>query len=392
MIHQQKPQHQQDMIEVKAMVCHGAGQPLVMEILQLTPPADDEILVEIMASGLCHTDASQISGASAPFPFPVVAGHEGAGIVRQIGSKVSSVKIGDHIVPVAIGECGICANCTSGKTNLCAEFLSELGQSQNRFFLNGQPVSTYSGVGSFAQYIVVKENNAAKIRKDVPFELACLIGCCVATGVGAATKTANVAEGDNVVIFGLGGIGLNVVQGARLAGASQIIGVDRNPDRAEEGKIFGMTEFVNAAECDAVAAVQQLTGGGADHSFECVGQKSTMKQAIDATRIGWGCCTVLGVPADGEQLEITPFDLQLGRTIKGSFMGNLRGRSDLPKLLDLYADGRLKLGELISHQLPMEEINHGFALMENGQAKRVIVSFHPPQAEAQAKAQAEAKP
>jgi S-(hydroxymethyl)glutathione dehydrogenase/alcohol dehydrogenase len=363
-------------LKVKAMVCHAAGAPLVEEILDLAPPADDEILVEMMASGLCHTDASQISGASSPFPFPIVAGHEGAGIVRQVGAKVSTVKVGDHVVPVAIGECGTCSHCTSGKTNLCEKFLADLGSSQHRFTLNGQPVSVYSGVGSFAQYIVIKEDNAAVIRKDVPFHLACLVGCCVATGVGAATNTAHVAEGDRVAVFGLGGIGLNVMQGAKLAGASQIIGVDISPQRAEEGKAFGMTHFVNAAEeDDPVAAVRALSGGGVEHSFECVGHAKTMSQAVEASRIGWGCCTVLGVPADGEQLCITPFDLQLGRTIKGSFMGNLRGRSDLPRLLDLYAEGKLKLDELISHQLPIRQVGEGFALMDAGRAKRVVVDF-----------------
>lgn len=362
-------------LKVQAMVCHAAGEPLVLETLDLAAPVDDEILVEIMASGLCHTDASQISGASAPFPFPVVAGHEGAGIVREVGPAVTDIKVGDHVVPLSIGECGECENCLSGKTNLCMAFLAELGSSQHRFSLNGVPVSAYGGVGSFAQFIVIKQHNAAVIRKDVPFDLACLVGCAVATGVGAATKTAQVAKGDSVAVFGLGGIGLNVVQGAQLAGASRIIGIDLNPARAEEGKIFGMTDFINPADGDAVDAVRSLTAGGVDHSFECVGHPALMKQALDATRIGWGCCTVLGVPADGQQIQITPFDLQLGRTVKGSFMGNMRGRSDLPMLLDHYVDGRLKLDELVSHHLPIEQVNTGFQIMEEGAAKRVVVSF-----------------
>ncbi|MCC2603655.1 zinc-binding dehydrogenase [Sphingopyxis yananensis] len=362
-------------LKVQAMVCHAAGEPLVLETLDLAAPVDDEILVEIMASGLCHTDASQISGASAPFPFPVVAGHEGAGIVREVGPAVTDIKVGDHVVPLSIGECGECENCLSGKTNLCMAFLAELGSSQHRFSLNGVPVSAYGGVGSFAQFIVIKQHNAAVIRKDVPFDLACLVGCAVATGVGAATKTAQVAKGDSVAVFGLGGIGLNVLQGAQLAGASRIIGIDLNPARAEEGKIFGMTDFINPADGDAVDAVRSLTAGGVDHSFECVGHPALMKQALDATRIGWGCCTVLGVPADGQQIQITPFDLQLGRTVKGSFMGNMRGRSDLPMLLDHYVDGRLKLDELVSHHLPIEQVNTGFQIMEEGAAKRVVVSF-----------------
>lgn len=362
-------------MKVPAMVCHGAGQPLVKEILDLAPPAADEVLIEIMASGLCHTDYSQISGASSPFPFPHVAGHEGAGIVREVGSNVTSLSVGDHVVPIGIGECGTCGNCTSGKTNLCEAFLAELGSAQHRFTLNGQPVSAYTGIGSFAQFTVMKESNVARIRKDIPFDLACLIGCCVATGVGAATKTAHVAEGDSVAVFGLGGIGLNVVQGARLAGARQIIGIDRNTAREEEAKAFGLTHFINAAETDPVPAIHAISGGGVDHSFECVGHAALMRQAIEASRIGWGCCTVLGVPADGEQIHITPFDLQLGRTVKGSFMGNMLGRTDLPHLLDLYAEGKLLLDELISHRLPAEEVNQGFALMKSGEAKRVVVSY-----------------
>jgi S-(hydroxymethyl)glutathione dehydrogenase / alcohol dehydrogenase len=362
-------------LKVPAMVCHAAGEPLTLEILDLAAPSDDEILVEIIASGLCHTDTSQISGASAPFPFPIVAGHEGAGIVREVGAAVTNIAVGDHVVPLTIGECGQCGNCLSGKTNLCLEFLGELGSAQHRFSLNGVPVSAYGGVGSFAQFIVIKARNASLIRKDVPLDLACLIGCAVATGVGAATKTAHVAKGDTVAVFGLGGIGLNVVQGAQLAGASRIIGIDLNPARAEEGKIFGMTDFVNPADGDTVDMVRSLTEGGVDHSFECVGHPALMKQALDATRIGWGCCTVLGVPADGQQIQITPFDLQLGRTVKGSFMGNLRGRTDLPLLLDHYVDGQLKLDELISHRLPIDQINEGFHLMEQGAAKRVVVSF-----------------
>lgn len=346
--------------------------------LDLAPPEQGEVLVEIFASGLCHTDLSQIEGVAAPFPFPVVAGHEGAGIVRACGPGVESVAEGDHVVPLAIGECGLCANCRSGRTNLCILFITELGTPKPRFSLGSVPVSAYAGVGSFARFVVMKESNVARIRRDVPFDLACLIGCAVATGVGAATHTARVAPGDQVAIFGLGGIGLNVVQGARLAGASRIIGVDRNPARAAQARQFGLTDFVDPASEDPVAAVRSLTGGGADHSFECVGHPELMQQAIAATRIGWGCCTVLGVPPDGQHLAVTPFDLQLGRTLKGSFMGNMRGRSDLPSLLDLYAAGELRLDELVSHRLPMSRINEGFAMMKAGEALRVVVSFQEP--------------
>jgi S-(hydroxymethyl)glutathione dehydrogenase/alcohol dehydrogenase len=241
-------------MKTEAMVCHAPGAPLVREILDLEPPGNGELLIEVMASGLCHTDLSQIEGTSAPFPFPVVVGHEGAGIVRALGTGVESLAVGDHVVPVAIGECGCCANCLSGRTNLCEAFLSELGAAKPRFHLAGAPVSAYSGVGSLARFIVMNERNVAQIRRDVPFDLACLVGCAVATGVGAVTHTARVEPGSQVVVFGLGGIGLNAVQGARLAGASRIIGVDRNSARAEQGRKFGLTDFVDAASADPVAA------------------------------------------------------------------------------------------------------------------------------------------
>lgn len=363
-----------------AMVAHAPNTPLVREELDLAAPRDDEVLIEIIASGLCHTDLSQLEGKAAPYPFPVVVGHEGAGIVREVGAKVTSVKVGDHAIPVAIGECGQCGNCRSGKTNLCEVFLGEIATQPTPFSLNGQRVSAYSGVGSLAQFVVMNERNVAPIRKDVPFHLACTIGCSVATGVGAVLHTAHVEAGATVAVFGLGGIGLNVVQGARLAGASRIIGVDINPLRDAQGRRFGMTDFVNGAQVDAVEAIQALTGGGVDFAFECVGNVRLMQQAFDSTRIGWGCTVILGVPADGETMQIVPFMLQLGRTVKGSFMGNMRGRSQLPGLLDHYAEGRLNLADLVTHRLPMNRVNEGFALMKGGEAVRTVVSFqHQPE-------------
>lgn len=363
------------MMKVEAMVCHAPGEPLVLETLDLAPPGPDDVLIEIMASGLCHTDLSQLEGKAAPYPFPVVVGHEGAGIVREIGANVTSVAAGDHVVPLAIGECGACGNCRSGKTNLCEMFLAEMAAPVPRFSLNGKPVSSYSGVGTLARFVVMNERNVAKIRQDVPFHLACTIGCAVATGVGAAINTAHVEKGSSVAVFGLGGIGLNVVQGARLAGAAMIIGVDINPHREDQGKRFGLTHFVNPAKGDPVAQIQALTGGGADYSFECVGHSLLMQQAFDCTRIGCGCTTILGVPPDGEVMRIVPFSLQLGRTVKGSFMGNVKGRSELPGLLDHVAAGRLNLDDLVTHRLPMREVNAGFDLMKSGEALRVVVSF-----------------
>lgn len=363
------------MLKVEAMVCHAVGEPLRLELLDLRPPAEDEVLIEIMASGLCHTDLSQLEGKAAPYPFPIVVGHEGAGIVREVGKAVTSVTVDDHVVPLGIGECGECGNCRSGKTNLCEAWLGEIAVREPRFSLNGQPVYAYTGVGALARFIVMKERSVAKIRKDVPFHLACTIGCAVATGVGAAINTAHVEEGSTVAVFGLGGIGLNVVQGARLAGASKIIGIDINPARDEQARPFGLTDFVNPADGDAVAQIQALTGGGADYTFECVGHSGLMQQAFDATHIGWGCCTVLGVPPRGQTMNIVPFDLQLGRTVKGSFMGNIKGRTQLPQLLDHYAEGRLNLDELVTHRLPMEQVNEGFELMKSGEALRVVLSF-----------------
>lgn len=363
-------------MKTMAMVCHAPNTPLVMEELDIAPPGPGEVLIEIMASGLCHTDLSQLEGKAAPYPFPIVVGHEGAGIVREVGAGVSSLKVGDHVIPLGIGECGTCGNCQSGKTNLCEMFLADMAAQPTPFSLNGQRVSAYTGVGSLARHVVMAERNVAKIRKDVPFDLACTIGCSVATGVGAVLHTARVEAGATVAVFGLGGIGLNVVQGARLAGASKIIGVDINPVRDQQGRRFGMTDFVNGAESDAVEAIRALTDGkGVDFSFECVGNPRLMQQAFDCTRIGWGTTVVLGVPADGQTMDIVPFMLQLGRTVKGSFMGNTKGRSQLPGLLDHYVEGRLNLTDLVTHRLPIEQVNEGFEMMKRGESIRTVVSF-----------------
>ena len=362
-------------MKIRAMVAHAPNTPLVREELDLASPRHDEVLIEIMASGLCHTDLSQLEGKAAPYPFPIVVGHEGAGIVREIGASVTSVGVGDHVIPIAIAECGQYRNCLSGKTNLCEIFLGDVATQPSPFSLNGGRVSAYSGVGSLAEFVVMNERNVAPIRKDVPFHLACTIGCSVATGVGAVLHTARVDPGATIAVFGLGGIGLNVVQGARLAGASRIIGIDINPMRDEQGRRFGMTDFINGADTDAVEAIRALSDGGADFAFECVGNAKLMQQAFDSTRIGSGCAVILGVPADGEVMRIVPFRLQLGRTVKGSFMGNMKGRSQLPDLLDHYVEGRLNLADLVTHRLPMERVNDGFDLMKSGESLRTVVSF-----------------
>lgn len=362
-------------MKTRAMVCHAPGAPLVEELLDLAPVGPGDVLIEIMASGLCHTDLSQLEGTAAPYPFPVVVGHEGAGVVREVGPGVTSVAPGDHVIPLGIGECGTCRNCRSDKSNLCEMFLADIATQPTPFSLNGKPVAAYSGVGSLAQFVVMEERNVAVIRKDVAFHVACTAGCCVATGVGAVMHTAHVEPGATVAVFGLGGIGLNAVQGARLAGASRIIGVDINPLRHEQGKRFGLTDFIDARETDAVTAIQALTGGGVDYAFEAAGSVKLMQQAFEATRIGGGCTVVLGVPPDGNTLHLVPFQLQLGRTVKGSFMGNVKGRSQLPGLLDHYAHGRLNLDDLVTHRLPMDAVNEGFALMKRGESLRTVVAF-----------------
>ncbi|TCJ37016.1 zinc-binding dehydrogenase [Parafrankia sp. BMG5.11] len=362
-------------MKTEAMVCHMPGEALKLEMLDLEEPGDDEVLIEIIACGLCKTDLSQLEGKAAPYPFPVVVGHEGAGIVRAAGAAVRSLRCGDHAITLGIGECGQCRNCLSGKTNLCELWLAEIMEQPTRFSLEGKRVSTYTGVGALSRFVVMKERSVAKIRPDVPLELACTISCAVATGVGAALHTAHVEAGSSVAVFGLGGIGLNVVQGARLAGAARIIGIDSNPARARQAIPFGLTDFVDPAAGDPVAEILRLTEGGADYTFECVGSGVLMQQAFAASRAGCGCCTVLGVPPDGEVMEVTPFNLQMGRTIKGSFMGNIKGRSQLPGLLDLYVEGKLNLDDLVTHRLPMSRVNEGFELMRTGEALRVVVSF-----------------
>ncbi|WOK37508.1 alcohol dehydrogenase catalytic domain-containing protein [Sphingomonas sp. C3-2] len=365
-------------LSVRAAVCHGIGKPLSVETVRLRPPGPGEVLVEIKASGLCHSDYHHMTGASTPYPFPVILGHEGAGVVVECGADVESVRVGDHVVPLSIGECGTCGSCRSGRTNLCDEFFAGMATPPARFSLeDGTPVAAYSNNGTFANFIVMPEHNVAKIRPDVPFDIACTIGCAVATGIGAALHTARVEPGASVIVFGLGGIGLNVVQGARLAGATTIIGVDINPACEARALRFGATHFVNPAAIagDLLDHLRALTGGGADFTFECVGHVGLMETAFAAARVGWGVCTVLGVPGDGEKLPVVPFDLQLGRTLKGSFLGNVRTRSELPGLLDLYAEGRINLDDLVTHRLPIERINEGFDLMARGETLRTVVSF-----------------
>jgi S-(hydroxymethyl)glutathione dehydrogenase/alcohol dehydrogenase len=364
-------------IDVQAAICHAPGEALRIETVQLRPPGPGEVLIEIVASGICHSDHHYRLLDPPAGRYPIILGHEGAGIVRECGAEVRSVAPGDHVIPLSLAECGECANCRSGRTNLCEAFLADMRHRPERFSLNGAPVSVMTNCGTFARYIVVRERNVAKIRKDVPLDLACSIGCAVATGIGAALNTAKVREGSTVVIFGLGGVGMNVAQGARVAGARRIIGVDTNPDRAERSAPFGVTDFVDARAHgdDLVDHLHALTGGGADYSFECVGDVRLMEQALECTHVGWGVCTLLGVLPPGAKLPVTLSTLQMGRTLTGSYMGNIKGRTQLPQLLDLYAEGRIKLDEFVSHRLPLSRINEGFDLMLTGQSLRAVVTF-----------------
>lgn len=362
--------------ETRAAVCRAPGQPLTLETLELRDPLPDEVLVEIRASGLCHSDLHQMEGVNAPFPFPVVPGHEGAGVVLACGSAVTSVKPGDHVVPLSIPECGECAACRGGKTNLCEHFYAGVGRAESPFSLEGKTIAAYASLGTFANHLLVREMNVARIPDQVPFELACTVGCCVATGVGAVLYTARVETGATVVVLGLGGVGLNVVQGARLAGASRIIGVDTNPDRADVARLFGATDFVAPGQSggDLVSTIREMTAGGADYSFECVGNTRLMCQALEMVHPGGGVAVVVGMPPQGETLPVPPDSLLMGRSLMGSFLGNVKTRSQLPLLLQDHLEGRLDLAGLVTHRLPLERINEGFDLMRSGESLRTVVT------------------
>ncbi len=369
-------------MDVKAAVAHTAGAPLTIETVQLDGPRAGEVLVEIKASGVCHTDLFTLSGDDPEGIFPAILGHEGAGIVVEVGAGVTSLKPGDHVIPLYTPECRNCDYCLSQKTNLCQAIRSTQGRGlmpdgSSRFKHNGAEVFHYMGTSTFAQYTVVPEIALAKIREDAPFEKVCYIGCGVTTGIGAVIYTAKVQPGDNVVVFGLGGIGLNVVQGARLAGANMIVGVDINPARMELAKKFGVTHFVNPKEVegDIVPYLVNLTKGGADHSFECIGNVTLMRQALECCHKGWGKCTIIGVAGAGKEIATRPFQLVTGRVWQGSAFGGARGRTDVPKIVDWYMEGKINIDDLITHVMPIEKINHAFDLMHDGTSIRSVVTF-----------------
>src|SRR3954465_12399111 len=368
-------------MKTRAAVAWGAGKALTIEEGDLEGPRAGEVLVEVKATGICHTDQFTLSGADPEGLFPAILGHEGAGIGREVGAGVTSLEVGDHVIPLYTPECRECKFCLSRKTNLCQKIRATQGKGlmpdgTSRFSLRGKPLLHYMGTSTFANHIVVPEIALAKVRRDAPFETICYIGCGVTTGVGAVLFTAKVEAGANVVVFGLGGIGLNVIQGAKLVGAGRIIGVDINPAREAIARRFGMTDFVNPSEVpNVVDAIVQLTDGGADYSFECVGNTTLMRQALECCHKGWGKSIIIGVAGAGQEISTRPFQLVTGREWKGSAFGGARGRTDVPRIVDWYMEGKLNIDDLITHRLKLEDINQGFDLMKSGESIRSVVLY-----------------
>jgi S-(hydroxymethyl)glutathione dehydrogenase/alcohol dehydrogenase len=369
-------------MKAKAAIAYEAGKPLVVDTVDLDGPKAGEVLVEIKATGVCHTDEFTRSGADPEGLFPAILGHEGAGVVVDVGPGVTSVKKGDHVIPLYTPECRQCKSCLSRKTNLCTAIRATQGKGvmpdgTSRFSLKGKPVHHYMGCSTFSNYTVLPEIAVAKIREDAPFDKVCYIGCGVTTGIGAVINTAKVEPGANVVVFGLGGIGLNVVQGARMVGANMIVGVDINPARKALAEKFGMTHFVNPKEVkgDLVPHLVELTGGGADYSFECVGNVELMRQALECCHRGWGVSVIIGVAGAGQEIRTRPFQLVTGRVWKGTAFGGARGRSDVPRIVDWYMSGKINIDDLITHTMPLEDINKAFDLMHEGKSIRSVILF-----------------
>ena len=369
-------------MEIKAAVAHEANKPLQIETVDLEGPKAGEVLVEIKATGVCHTDEFTLSGADPEGLFPAVLGHEGAGVVVAVGPDVRNLEEGDHVIPLYTPECRECESCLSRKTNLCTAIRSTQGQGvmpdgTSRISLNGEKIYHYMGTSTFATHTVLPEIAVAKIREDAPFDKVCYIGCGVTTGIGAVVNTAKVEPGSNVVIFGLGGIGLNVIQGCRMVGADKIVGVDINPDKKPLAEKFGMTHFVNPNEVeeDLVPYLVDLTGGGADYSFECIGNVNVMRQALECAHRGWGESIIIGVAGSGQEISTRPFQLVTGRVWRGSAFGGARGRTDVPKIVDWYMEGKIEIDPLITHTMPLEKINDAFDLMHEGKSIRSVVTF-----------------
>jgi len=369
-------------MKTRAAVAFAAGKPLEIETVDLDGPKAGEVLVEIKATGICHTDEFTLSGADPEGQFPAILGHEGAGVVLEVGPGVKSVAPGDRVIPLYTPECRECKSCTSRKTNLCTSIRATQGKGvmpdgTSRFSLNGKPVLHYMGCSTFSNHTVLPEIAVAKVRKDAPFDKICYIGCGVTTGIGAVIFTAKVEPGANVVVFGLGGIGLNVIQGARMVGANMIVGVDINPAREAMARKFGMTHFVNPKEVkgDLVAHLVELTQGGADYSFECIGNVNVMRQALECCHRGWGVSTIIGVAGAGQEISTRPFQLVTGRRWIGTAFGGARGRTDVPRIVDWYMDKKINIDDLITHTMPLDRINDAFDLMHKGESIRSVVVY-----------------
>jgi S-(hydroxymethyl)glutathione dehydrogenase/alcohol dehydrogenase len=369
-------------MKTRAAVAFAPKQPLEIVELDLDGPKAGEVLVEIMATGICHTDAYTLDGLDSEGLFPSILGHEGAGVVREVGAGVTSVKPGDHVIPLYISECRQCPSCLSRKTNLCTAIRATQGKGvmpdgTSRFSYKGEAIHHYMGCSTFSNFTVLPEIAVAKIREDAPFQSACYIGCGVTTGVGAVLNTAGVEPGASVIVFGLGGIGLNVIQGARMAGAGTIVGVDINPGKEEWGRRFGMTDFVNPKEVegDLVAHLVALTGGGGDYTFDCTGNTDVMRTALESAHRGWGTSVVIGVAESGKEIATRPFQLITGRVWKGTAFGGARGRTDVPKIVDWYMAGKIEIDPMITHVLSLDEINKGFDLMHAGESIRSVVVY-----------------
>ena len=369
-------------MRIKAAVAHAANQPLTIEDVELEGPKEGEVLVELKASGVCHTDAFTLSGADPEGIFPSILGHEGAGVVVDVGKGVRSLEKGDHVIPLYTAECRECAFCLSQKTNLCQAVRATQGRGvmpdgTSRFRLGKEPIHHFMGTSTFATHTVLPEISLAKIRADAPLAAVCLLGCGVTTGLGAVFNTAKVEPGANVVVFGLGGVGLSVIQGARIAGANMIVGVDLEPRKKEWGERFGMTHFVNPKEVgdDLVAHLVALTGGGADYSFECVGNVELMRQALECCHKGWGESIIIGVAGAGQEIKTRPFQLVTGRVWKGSAFGGVRGRTELPRYVDWYMEGKIEIDSLVTHTMGLDDINRAFDLMHEGQSIRSVLVY-----------------
>jgi S-(hydroxymethyl)glutathione dehydrogenase/alcohol dehydrogenase len=369
-------------MDVRAAVAFEAGKPLAITSVRLDGPKAGEVMVEIKATGVCHTDEFTLSGADPEGLFPAILGHEGAGVVVEVGAGVSSVKQGDHVIPLYTPECRECEYCLSRKTNLCQKIRTTQGagvmpDGTSRFSLDGRKIHHYMGTSTFANFTVLPEIAVAKVREDAPFDKICYIGCGVTTGIGAVINTAKVEAGANCVVFGLGGIGLNVIQGLRLVGANMIVGVDLNPDKKAWGERFGMTHFVNPRDAggDLVKYLVDLTGGGADYSFECVGNVDLMRTALECCHKGWGESIIIGVAPAGTEIRTRPFQLVTGRVWRGTAFGGARGRTDVPKIVDWYMEKKIEIDPMITHLLPLDQINQAFDLMHAGKSIRSVVTF-----------------